>query len=188
VTEESFRRLFADHFQDVWRFARRRTASGADADDVTADTFAVAWQRRADLPLDAVRPWLFGVARLVLANHLRSGERRARLAGRLSSTRLSASDLPWVGDDPSTLGQDALWAALATLSPEDRELLLMRGWDDLAVAEIAVVLGIAAPTVSTRLHKARRRLKNALERQDPHPDGHVRVESQGERSKVRDQF
>jgi RNA polymerase sigma factor (sigma-70 family) len=188
VSEEDFRRLFADHFQDVWRFARRRTASGADADDVTADTFAVAWQRRQDLPVDAVRPWLFGVARLVLANHLRANQRRARLQGRLASTRLAPGDLPWVADDPSADGQEPLWVALATLSPQDRELLLMRGWDDLTVAEIAVVLQIPAPTVSTRLHKARRRLEHAFKQQDSQPSGHVRVESHGERSKVRDQI
>jgi hypothetical protein len=61
MLDESFQQLFADHFPDVWRFARRRTPSSEDADDVAAETFAVAWRRRHDLPEDEARPWLFGV-------------------------------------------------------------------------------------------------------------------------------
>lgn len=46
---ERFRRVFDAHLGDLWRFARRRGHSAADADDVTAQVFAVAW-RRPELP------------------------------------------------------------------------------------------------------------------------------------------
>jgi RNA polymerase sigma factor (sigma-70 family) len=51
-----------------------------------------------------------------------------------------------------------LWRALAALSEDDRELLLMRGWDELDVAEIAAVLTVPPAVVSSRLYKARQRL------------------------------
>ncbi len=57
MTEDTFRDLFATHFSDVWRFVRRRVASDADADDITAEVFSVAWRRQDQLPTGAERPW-----------------------------------------------------------------------------------------------------------------------------------
>src|SRR3954465_7513757 len=84
--------LFEDAYRDsgtaVLGYALRRSASREDALDVVAETFAIAWRRRADLPgeADEVRPWLFGIARLGLANSLRSAHRAGRLGRRLAET------------------------------------------------------------------------------------------------------
>jgi DNA-directed RNA polymerase specialized sigma24 family protein len=67
---DRFNDFYSAQFADVWRFARHRTATGDDADDVVAETFVVAWRRRADIPADGAGLWLFGVARNVLADHL----------------------------------------------------------------------------------------------------------------------
>ena len=45
MTDEQFRALFAENFDDVWRFARRRVNGAAEAEDVAAEVFAVAWRR-----------------------------------------------------------------------------------------------------------------------------------------------
>ena len=84
MPEEPFEAHFQQHFEAIWSFARRRTASSADADDVAAETFAVAWRRRGEVPDSDLRPWLFVVARNVLLNHHRSAERQSRLHQRLS--------------------------------------------------------------------------------------------------------
>lgn len=57
-----------------------------------------------------------------------------------------------------------LWSALSALSAEDRDLLMMRAWDELAVGEIATILGCTANAASVRLHKARIRLGEELRR------------------------
>src|SRR5690348_2775754 len=117
MDDDRFSDFYAAQFADVWRFARRRTETGDDADDVTAETFAVAWRRRRDIPADGGRLWLFGVARHVLANHQRDHRRRGRL-----HLRLVATDAPAAASaDPDDTG---LWRALAKLTPDDRELLL----------------------------------------------------------------
>ena len=54
--------------------------------DVAAETFLIAWRRLPEVPDDPV-PWLFGVARKVIAGHLRSAERREALRTRLEATR-----------------------------------------------------------------------------------------------------
>jgi RNA polymerase sigma-70 factor, ECF subfamily len=165
--EAGFRVLFDHHFADLWRFARRRVSSADDADDVAAETFAVAWRRRDQLPDgDDVRLWLFGVARNVLANHRRSGSRRRRLQLRLVSTLVEetvAAPEPPAG----------LRAALAGLGDAEREVVIMRHWDGLAVHEIATLLDCTPNAVSLRLHKAKRRLAGLLGEKDPPPVGQV---------------
>ena len=70
---------------------------------MVAETFAVAWRRRADMPADAdeVRPWLFGIARRCLANAARSTHRAGRLGMRLADSLAHASVA-----DPSTLHEN----------------------------------------------------------------------------------
>jgi RNA polymerase sigma-70 factor, ECF subfamily len=177
MIEEHFRDFYAEHVADVWRFARRRTASSEEADDVCADTFAVAWRRRDDIPGESGRLWLFGVARRVLANQRRESDRRERL-----HLRLVRDAPPPVSHEPLPPSETALWEALAALSAGDRELLLLRAWDDLSVSDMAVVLDVSAATVSSRLHKARRRLATELERRDPPAAGHVLGDNRKERS------
>ncbi len=74
---------------------------------------------------------------------------------------------------PTPPSDEVVWEALASLSPEDRELLLLRAWDGLDVADIATVLGIAASTVSSRLYKAKRRLAGELQRRESGSGGQV---------------
>lgn len=169
MDEAGFRALFAAQFDDVWRFARRRTSSAADADDVTAETFAVAWRRRADLPAAGeARLWLFGTARLVVANQRRGDRRRADLGTRLAAVRsLPGSGDPAVEAVDHDQGARALWSALASLSADDRDLLIMRAWDDLPVTDLATLLSCSPNAVSVRLTKARRRLADALDAGSP---------------------
>src|SRR6478672_7608960 len=88
--EVQFERLFRSEADAVRSYALRR-ADPADADDVVAETFLVAWRRFDDMPSDP-RPWLLSVARNVLANRRRSVGRLVSLSDRLAQgTRRSAS-------------------------------------------------------------------------------------------------
>lgn len=92
--------MYRANYDDLLRFAVRRTADPADAADVVADVMTVAWRRRADLPApDECRLWLFGVARKVLANQQRGEARRSLMAARLRDELLVAA--------PTNQGQTA---------------------------------------------------------------------------------
>lgn len=144
-------------YEPLQRYARRRTSPDA-ADDVVAEALLVAWRRLDEIPADAVLPWCYRVAANCLANSRRASGRRLRLA-----TRVARFDAPAEAADPA-LPDPALHAALATLSEPDQEVLRLWAWEDLAPAEIAVVLGVTANAVSIRLHRAKGRLADALER------------------------
>jgi RNA polymerase sigma factor (sigma-70 family) len=148
----------------VLGYALRRSATREDAADVVAETFTIAWRRRAEMPVDPeeTRPWLFGIARRCMANTTRSTERAGRLAARLAESLTSAS-VP----EPSEVHEgraDSLVVreALDQLSPADRELVTLIAWEGLTPAQAATALGLSAGTTRVRLHRARTRLRTAL--------------------------
>lgn len=161
VTDEAaqrkaFEALYAAHADAVFRYARRRTGRDIDADDVVAEAFAVAWRRLRDVPAGRELPWLYGVARRVRANQRRSHERRDRLRARLEAE-------PPVSADSSAAEEGVAREVLDTLSPRDREILLLSVWEQLAAGDIAVALGISENAVYVRLHRARQRFAAAYE-------------------------
>jgi RNA polymerase sigma factor (sigma-70 family) len=142
----------------ILAYARRRTPDDAAAQDVVAETFATAWRRIDDVPDgEDARPWLYAVARRVLANAHRSEERRSALARRLATQPPPPVELP------PTIDDGRLARAFAALSDDDRELLTLVGWDGLDRDDIAVVLGCSRGTVRVRLHRARQRFARELE-------------------------
>jgi RNA polymerase sigma factor (sigma-70 family) len=154
---ERFEQVFATHREAVLGYLRRRTDSGHDAADLLADTFLVAWRRLDDVPLDPqTRPWLYGVARRVLANHRRGEGRRHALATKLRFELSDAAPVhPLLDDTPAA-------HAFRALPEQDRELLSLVAWEELDTGQIATVLGISRNAVRIRLHRARKRFAKLL--------------------------
>lgn len=152
--EATFAALFDAHFQSVLAYARRRCAELSDAEDLVAETFLVAWRRLDRLPArpEERLPWLYGIARRLLANQRRGATRRLRLVDRLRSTL--AVSRPRV-----TITVEA---ALASLPSRDQEILRLIAWESLTHAEAGLVLGISPNAVGIRLHRARERLRKAM--------------------------
>ncbi|GGR51242.1 DNA-directed RNA polymerase sigma-70 factor [Actinoplanes ianthinogenes] len=168
-SDEQFRHLYAANFPALLGYAVRRVEQPADAADVVAETFLIAWRRRQDVPGGAeARLWLYGVARRVLANHHRGNQRRDRLGDRLRARLASIGGDP-AADVPQRL---AVRDALARLGELDREVLTLTAWEGLEPREVAAVLGVSATTVRTRLSRARARFRQ-LVGDDPPPAGHV---------------
>ncbi|MBL7253024.1 RNA polymerase sigma factor [Paractinoplanes lichenicola] len=157
MDHDDFRALHAATYADLLRFVKRRIPDD-DADDVVSATFLVAWQRSAELPEDA-RPWLFGIARNILANQARSRLRRRVVDVRMVTdlSRAEADRAP--GVDARLDLVRAWWA----LSAADREVLALVAFDRLTDVQAAAVLGCRRATFRMRLNRARRRLRDALE-------------------------
>ena len=123
---ERFAPLFDRHAEAVHRYLARRI--GSPADDLLAETFLIAFRRRADyLPLGIeVRPWLYGIATNVLHRHVRQEERRYRALARAAAEqpRPHADDGADDRLDARAVRGD-LAAALAKLKARDRDALLL---------------------------------------------------------------
>lgn len=146
--------LVEEHHEAVLRYVSRR-APRDNVDDVLADTFLVAWRRLDDVPENA-RPWLMGVARNVIATQARGARRREALALRLWSSHEPACAA--IEEPESRVG-----VALEELSERDREAVILVFVEELTPAEAAQVLGQLPSTFRARLHRAKRRLKRAVE-------------------------
>src|SRR5688572_8940058 len=166
--DETFRRLYTEHFDAVLGFALRRVDRPEDAADVTADTFLVAWRRLGHAPQGSeLRPWLYGVARRVLANHRRGERRRSALGDRLR--RELKAHTPDASDE--VVQRADVTDAMRRLSARDQEVLELHLWEGLESREIAEVLGTTTTVVRPRLSRARSRLRDLLGN-DPGPPGH----------------
>ena len=150
-----FTALWEEHAPRVLAYALRH-ADRDTAHEVVSETFLVAWRRLADVPGEPL-PWLLVVARNTLANHRRSGYRQALLHGELQ--RLTELAGPGAAAEVSAVERQSVLAALAALTPTEREALLLVAWDGLTTAQAAQVAGCSASAFAVRLHRARRRLR-----------------------------
>jgi len=153
-----FEQVYAVHHAAILGYVLRRTGNADDAADVIAETFLTAWRRIDDIPAgEAARPWLYGVARRVLANQRRGEQRRTALGERLRSELATE---PYRRDPPP--GLEGVAAGLRRLGDADREILTLAGWEGLDAGQIAVVLGCSHNAARIRLHRARRRFAVSL--------------------------
>ena len=164
---EAFTELFDRYADDVHRYATRRLGPAA-ADDVMAEAFTVAFARRGsfDLSRPDARPWLLGIATNLIRGHRRTELRRwrAMAAGEEPEADRVAARLTAEGE------RGELAAALALLSPDQRDALLLYAWAELDYQEIADALGVPIGTVRSRLHRARGVLREALAPTGRHQD------------------
>jgi RNA polymerase sigma factor (sigma-70 family) len=169
---DRFAEVFDRHYADIHGYVARRLGVGL-ADDLAAETFLVAFDRRRryDVRFPSARPWLYGIASNLVARHRRAELRRYRALGR--SSVVDAVD----GHSERANGRvDAealrgrLAAALVEVEDRDREVLLLVAWAGLTCEEAARALGIPAGTARSRLHRARRITRAALADVDPGED------------------
>lgn len=168
----AFRRLFEDAYRPLLAYSLRRTESPADAEEIVADTLLIAWRRRNELPIgDESIPWLYGVARRVIANQRRGQRRRGRLERILAPVMHSSQD-----PDLTAQLADATRAVVAAsrrLPDADQEVLRLAAWEGLSHAEIAVSLGCSENGAALRLHRARQRLREELLKEGRFPGQEV---------------
>jgi RNA polymerase sigma factor (sigma-70 family) len=162
---DRFASLFDRHAPHIHRYLARRVGPQA-ADDLVAETFLVAFGKRAgyDPRFRDARPWLYGIATNLVGQHRRDEVRQFRL-------RLSAGPAPVQNDDSeravvnltAQAMRPALGKALAALAKADRDVLLLIAWEQLSYEEVARALAIPVGTVRSRLHRARTKIRKALE-------------------------
>ena len=164
-------RLYELHYPEVLAYCVRRIGRN-DADDAVAEVFAVAWRRHNEIEWETARPWLFGVARGVLANLRRSAHRRDRLVGKVAGLAPRLADPPDLQVVRRYEDEEVI-TALRRLKERDQEVLMLTAWEELTAPQIAVALGISVSAAEQRIHRAKRRLAKLLKPATPdrsHPE------------------
>lgn len=160
--------LVLPHLDRLLGFARRRTATLADAEDAVQEACARAWLAFDELRDEAlVRPWLYQILVSVLAAAAEKAGRRRRL---VSVTRLEEAHEAVIGGAPDAvfeevvarLTADAARQALDALPDDVAAPLELHVVEGLRYREVAAVLGIPIGTVMSRIHRGRKLLQGAL--------------------------
>jgi RNA polymerase sigma factor (sigma-70 family) len=157
--EERFTELYDRHYRSVLGYALLRTEHGM-AEDVSSETFLIAWRRLDELPEPAL-PWLLGVARNLLYKQYHSGRRRQVLAERITAAT-TTDDLAGPDVAERVVERDAAKAVLSALTEKDVEAIVLTTWYGLSPREASRVVGCSATTFTVRVHRARRRLARTL--------------------------
>lgn len=164
----AFAILFRRHVGPVTLYAVRRCNDPEDVADLVADTFLIALQAagRYIPETDTALPWLFGIARRVLARQRRRSAGAIRLFVKASNTQVlftSSEDDAVASAIDASRQAPALEAALACLSSGEREVLELVAYDGLSPSEAAMVLNLSPNAARLRLSRARRHLRQLLE-------------------------
>jgi RNA polymerase sigma-70 factor (ECF subfamily) len=164
---EAFADLFRRHRHGVYRFALNMSGSEATAEEVTQEVFMTLIREPGsyDPNRGSVAAFLYGIAR----NHvLRVKKRERRFAG-LPDGEGDPNSEAWSCEDCTVrdLIRDeealAVRKAILSLPPAHREVVVLCELEEMSYAEAADILGCAIGTVRSRLHRARRSLRQSLE-------------------------
>ena len=164
---DAFALLVRRHQAAVYRFARTLTPDQALAEDVLQETFLAALRGAGGYHgPGTVVPWLRTIARHALHRQVRRPVPEVVDDDTLEQLGAAAgwgsADLDAVRERAHS--QQRMDAALATLAPDDREIVVLRDLDGLSGEHVADVLGLTLAATKSRLHRARLRLAAALRR------------------------
>ena len=160
-SSEAFTELFHRYKQPVYGFFCRRVSDAASAEELTQETFVALLRAAARYePRALFRTYLYAIGFKILRAHRRKAAFRAAFLGQRNSTL-----------DPAKKDatEASLWVrrAVEKLDPLDREIVMLREFEQLSYAEIADLLQLPPNTVRSRLFRARTALRELLNLQRP---------------------
>ncbi|MBO0809216.1 MAG: RNA polymerase sigma factor [Actinobacteria bacterium] len=151
--DEGVREMVGQHGPAIYRLAVSIVRDPALAEDVAQETFIMAWRRRDTYRgIAPLRHWLLRIAHNVAVSTLRSLREEARDPATLPGGHAE-------GVESTVENRMAVEEALSLLDPLSRSIVVLREMEGLSYAEIGQILGVALPTVKTRLFRARATLR-----------------------------
>lgn len=161
---DAFDALYRRHHPAVLLFLARRTTMET-AEDVAHEAFLTAWRKLSAVPSEPneARVWLCVVARNVLLNQTRGENRHQALAMRIAENAATHVD----GPENSVMAAVDFAAGWNSLRAEEQEVIALTAWDEFTSTQAARILGISAVAYRTRLKRARKALRTALESPTP---------------------
>lgn len=163
---EAFEHVYFLLVDDVYGYVRSQTSSDADAEDIVSTIFLRAWQyaRQYRTGTGAYRRWVFGIAR----NEVRNGWQKAKRARELQAA-LERDQTVEAGSAtvPPPADTSALERAIAELTEEQREVIVLRFLNGKSPGEVARILGKREGSVRALQHRALRKLRSAVNHAAP---------------------
>ena len=159
ASHEDWKRCFAEIAPGLLLFARQWVQSAADAEDVVQEAFVKFWRRNHNIENRAL---LYAAVRSIALDFVRRDKRRARREATVFAETDPATEPQFEWEDET---QGALASAVGSLPHDQREVLVLKIWNELTFNEIAGALGISQNTAASRYRYALSNLKKSLQPQ-----------------------
>lgn len=163
-SEHAFRALYRRHVRPVFWLAHGLVGSTADAEDVTQETFVVAWRKLPGLDLagESLLPWLVTICRYQCANRIRRQQR-----DRLHTSEAADDALPSTVDVERQVADaqlvERILAEVAAMSPLDQRIFRLCAAEGYVYQAAAAELGVSHGVVRNRLSRIRTRVRTAVD-------------------------
>ena len=159
ASHEDWKRCFAEIAPGLLLFARQWVQSAADAEDVVQEAFVKFWRRNHNIENRAL---LYAAVRSIALDFIRRDKRRARREATVLADAEPPIEAQFEWEDET---QGALASAVGSLPHDQREVLVLKIWNELTFNEIAGALGISQNTAASRYRYALSNLKKSLQPQ-----------------------
>ena len=169
---DAFELVVKHYMKTAYRIALGVVGNHEDALELSQEAFYLAYRNIRTLKAErSFFPWFYQILRNVCFSHLRKKQRNRELAmGGENGVDMFAADGDWFSPD-AVVGRDetkdAVWKAIGKLRQVHREVIVLRHFQNMSYDEIAGVLICSKGTVMSRLHHARRNLKNIMSKGGP---------------------
>ncbi|MBQ3532358.1 MAG: RNA polymerase sigma factor [Oscillospiraceae bacterium] len=159
---EAFSALVETYETSVYRLALRMCGNAHDAEEVTQEAFLAAWK---GLPAfrgeSKFSSWLYQLTSNAAIDFLRREKRHRGATPIEEEVDLAAPGTPQQAAEEAEL-REALQQALDALTPEHRQIFLLRQMQQMSYEEIGRLLGLESGTVKSRLSRAKKQLRQIL--------------------------
>jgi RNA polymerase sigma-70 factor (ECF subfamily) len=159
ASHEDWKSCFSKNGPGLLLFARQWTRSAADAEDIVQEAFVKFWRRNHRINNRAL---LYATVRSIALDFIRRDKRRARREANVVAEADPTVEPQFELEDE---GQSALATAVGCLPHDQREVLILKIWNELTFNEIAGALGISHNTAASRYRYALANLKKSLQPQ-----------------------
>jgi RNA polymerase sigma-70 factor (ECF subfamily) len=161
--ELAFRDVYREHAAFVWRVLRRLGVPEADAEDVTQEVFLVVLKKLENFAhRSSLRTWLYGIAYRSASEHRRRAHVRSEVP--TEAPDVGAADAPQPESLDRKRARERLDAILAQLDGDKRAVFVFYEIEELAMSEVAEIVGCPVQTAYSRLRAAREHVEAAARR------------------------
>ncbi|MBI2574179.1 MAG: sigma-70 family RNA polymerase sigma factor [Candidatus Wildermuthbacteria bacterium] len=162
ISKEEFSRIYDEYIEPIYRFVALKVNAREIAEDLTAEVFLRFWKGRTDTPVQKVRPFLYQIARHVIADHYRKhgGKQTVSIDATEDLQSPAADEL--VEQASLRLDMERVQEALREISDDYQDLIIWKYIDELSTQEIAQITGKTEENVRVGLHRALQALRAKL--------------------------
>lgn len=155
---DAFGLLYDAYAREIYKFVFYKTSHRETAEDIVSQVFTNAWKNLSGYRGDGFRAWLYGIARNAIMDHYR----QLRPSDDIDDHQDLAAPSDPAAELDQKLAQAKAGELLSALTAEERDILIMRFWQEMEFREIASVLGKKEGAVKMKAYRALSSLRNRL--------------------------